>query len=110
MRLVSRLRPLVVALALALPFWLGVPSIAHAEGGTYSSSWSSWWGFSSTSYKTTDYKYDDDGGDWSNYSGGYCSQKTQDVPELDPSAAGAAGVLLAGGALILFDRRRRQLS
>lgn len=33
--------------------------------------------------------------------------KTTSVPELDPSAAGAALILLAGSAAVLISRRRR---
>lgn len=32
----------------------------------------------------------------------------QNVPELDPTAAGQAAVLVLGGAAILLDRRRRK--
>jgi hypothetical protein len=37
---------------------------------------------------------------------GYGHHKSNSVPELDPSAAGAAMILLIGGTLVLLERRR----
>jgi hypothetical protein len=77
----------LVGLSLVLGvFFIAPTPVAHAW------SWSSWFGSSS-----------DGGHDWS-----YASHEgsSSSVPELDPSAAGSAIVLLLGGVAYVLSRRR----
>jgi hypothetical protein len=79
----------LVGLSLVLGvFFIAPTPVAHAW------SWSSWFGSGSDS---------DSGHTWSYASHGGSSSS---VPELDPSAAGSAVVLLLGGVAYVLSRRR----
>ena len=81
----------LVGLSLVLGvFFIAPIPVAHAW------SWSSWFGGSSDS---------DSAHHWS-YGDSYHKSSSSSVPELDPSAAGSAIVLLLGGVAYVLSRRR----
>jgi hypothetical protein len=83
MRVRGALGSALGVMVLALPLWLGTTSPAEAGRGRR---------FSPPQSNLPT----------------YVQPKPYSAPELDPSAAGAAAIVLVGSALVLFDRRRRQ--
>jgi hypothetical protein len=92
------MKNLVIVLSLVLGAWtLSPTSVAHAS---WSSGWSwiwSWWGGGDSDHRHS-------GGD--SYSGRKGNGGA--VPELDPSSAGGAIVLLLGGVAYIASRRREE--
>lgn len=90
------IKNLVIVLSLVLGAWTLSPTpVAHAS---WSSGWSSiwsWWGGGDSDHRHS-------GGDSGHKGNGGA------VPELDPSSAGGAIVLLLGGVAYIASRRREE--
>jgi hypothetical protein len=88
------MKRLAVVLSLVVCTWMLTPT-PKAQALSWSSWWSSWW---SNSEKTSKRSQGNEGRRGSNAGSA--------VPELDPSAAGSAMVLLLGAMALIASRRR----